>query len=255
MPRIRVIPILLLQNAGLVKTIRFKNPTYIGDPINAVKIFNEKEVDELALIDIGCTLQNREPNYSHIEEIVSEAFMPLAYGGGITTLDAAKKVFDCGVEKIIINASASQNPRLISQVANVFGSQSMAVSVDVKRNIFGKYIIYTHGGKKKVKMQLVEFLKQLETFGAGEVILTNINREGTFEGYDVHLYELCAHHVNIPIVANGGAHATSDFLKAIQSGASAVAAGSFFIYKGKERGILINYPTQEELTEQIFKYL
>lgn len=253
MRRIRVIPVLLLHEGGLVKTTRFKNPNYIGDPINAVKIFNEKEVDELALIDINCTTAQRPPNFQHIESIVSEAFMPLAYGGGIASADIARRVFDCGVEKLIINAAATAQPSLITQIATVYGSQSVVVSVDVRKGFLGGYHVYTHNGKKKLSVSLVDYLKTIESLGAGEIILTHIDHEGTFNGYDFHLYEKAAGVLQIPLVANGGARSVDDFRQAVLAGASAVAAGSFFVYKGRERGILINYPTQQELTESIFK--
>ena len=244
-----------MEDGGLVKTIRFKNANYIGDPINAVKIFNEKEADELSLIDISATINNCEPDYAHIESIVSEAFMPLAYGGGINSLESAKRVFNCGVEKVILNSAAALNPSLITEIATIFGSQSVVVSVDVKKNIFGSYSPYILGGKQKVKSGLIEYVKMVETAGAGEVILTNIDHEGAFNGYDLSLYKMVSSHVNIPIVANGGARSMDDFFKAINVGASAVAAGSFFVYKGDTRGILINYPSQSELIEEIFNKL
>jgi len=255
MRRIRVIPVLLLHEGGLVKTTRFKNPNYIGDPINAVKIFNEKEVDELALIDIGCTTTQQPPRYNHIESIVSEAFMPLAHGGGIASADIARRVFDCGVEKLIINAAAASQPALITQIASVYGSQSVVVSVDVKKGLFGGYHVYTHNGKKKIPVSLTNYLKTIESMGAGEIILTSIDHEGTFHGYDFHLYEKAAGVLQIPLVANGGARSVDDFRQAILAGASAVAAGSFFVYKGRQRGILINYPTPHELAESIFKLI
>jgi cyclase len=251
MNRIRVIPVLLLQNKGLVKTINFKNPTYIGDPINAVKIFNEKEVDELVFLDIEATTKNQEPNYNTIEEISSECFMPLAYGGGIKNIEQIKKIFDIGVEKVIINSAAAKNPKLISEAAKIYGNQSIVVSVDVKKDLFGRYNCFINSGNQKVKFEPAEYLKLLEESGAGEIILTSINKEGTFKGFDIELIKKLTHEVNIPIVANGGAGSIDDFVKAIiEGGASAVAAGSFFVYKGETRGILINYPEQNELKEK-----
>jgi len=250
--RIRVIPVLLLQNGGLVKTIRFKKPNYIGDPINAVRIFNDKEVDELVILDISVTQNKREPNFEHLEEIVSEAFMPLGYGGGVKTLDHIKKAFNCGIEKVIINTSASENQKLLSEAASIYGSQSIVASVDVGVDWLGKKGIYTKNGKKKVANSVTAYCKMLQEAGAGEIILTSIHREGTFRGYDTELINEVCHQVHIPVVANGGARHTKDFKAAIDAGASAVAAGSRFVYTGRENGILINYPTQKELIENLF---
>ncbi len=254
MKHIRVIPILLLQNNGLVKTIKFKNPTYIGDPINAVKIFNEKEVDELAFIDIEATIKQKEPDYNKIEEIASECFMPLAYGGGIKNIEQIKRIFAIGVEKVIINSAIISNRNLISEGAKIFGNQSIVASVDVKKDFFGKYVCYTNSGKNKVKLNLVEFVKYIENLGAGEIVLTSIDREGTFKGFDNDLIKLVSQNVQIPVVANGGASKIEDFESAINiGGASAVAAASLFVYKSQNRGVLINYPSQNELKEKLFE--
>jgi cyclase len=253
MKRIRIIPVLLLQNKGLVKTINFKNPTYIGDPINAVKIFNEKEVDELVFLDIEATNKNQEPNYNTIEEIASECFMPLGYGGGIKNIEQIKKIFAIGVEKVIINSSAYFTPNLISEAAKIYGNQSIVVSVDVKKDFFGKYNCFINTGKTKIKYKLIEYLKLLEDKGAGEIIVTSIDREGTFKGFDIELIKSVTQTVNIPIVANGGAGKIEDFAEVILTGgASAVAAGSLFVYKSMNRGVLINYPSQTELKDKIF---
>lgn len=254
MKRIRVIPVLLLQNNGLVKTVNFKNHTYIGDPINAVKIFNEKEVDELAFIDIEATVKQKEPDYTKIEEIASECFMPLAYGGGIKNIEQIKRIFSIGVEKVIVNSSAALNSDLISHAANIYGNQSIVVSVDVKKDFFGKYNCFINSGRTKVKQRLHEYLKMLEEKGAGEIILTSIDSEGTFKGYDIELIKIVSQSVNIPIVANGGANSVDNFADAIiNGGASAVAAGSLFVYKSLNRGVLINYPSQIELKNKIFQ--
>ncbi len=253
MKRIRVIPILLLQNNGLVKTVRFKNPTYIGDPINAVKIFNEKEVDELAFIDIEATVKQKEPDYAKIEEIASECFMPLAYGGGIRNLEQIKRIIGIGVEKVILNTSLATNIGLISEAAKVFGNQSVVASVDVRKDLFGRNACYTHSGKNKVKEKLSDFVKTIEAAGAGELILTSIDREGTFGGYDIDLLRSVCSLVKIPVVANGGASKIEDFANAMtHGGASAVAAGSLFVYKSENRGVLISYPSQKDLKEKLF---
>ncbi|MBN2663711.1 MAG: imidazole glycerol phosphate synthase subunit HisF [Bacteroidales bacterium] len=253
MKRIRVIPILLLQNNGLVKTVRFKKTTYIGDPINAVKIFNEKEVDELAFIDIEATVKNKEPDYNKIEEIASECFMPLAYGGGIKNLEQVKRIFAIGVEKVIINSAIILNRNLISEGAKIYGNQSIVVSVDVKKDFFGKYNCYFNSGKNKIKTDFITFVKEIEQLGAGEIVLTSIDREGTFKGYDLELIKQVTKNVNIPVIANGGASCVEDFEKAVNiGGASAVSAGSLFVYKSENRGVLINYPSQNELKEKLF---
>ncbi|MCD4795129.1 MAG: AglZ/HisF2 family acetamidino modification protein [Bacteroidales bacterium] len=254
MKRIRVIPVLLLQKGGLVKTIKFKKPNYIGDPVNAVKIFNEKEIDELVFLDIEATNLKKEPNYQIIEEIASECFMPLGYGGGIKNIDQIKRIFSIGVEKIIINSSAGNKPILITEAAKIYGNQSIVASVDVKKDLFGKYVCYTNSGKRKVKQKLTDFVKTIENHGAGEIILTTIDKEGTFSGYDIDLIKLVSDNVSIPVVANGGASNIDDFAKAvIIGGASAVSAGSMFVYKSKNRGVLINYPSQKHLKEFIFE--
>ena len=252
MRRIRVIPVLLLKNGGLVKTIRFKNPTYIGDPINAVKIFNEKEVDEIVLLDIDATIQNREPDYGKIKEICSEAFMPFGYGGGIKNIDQIKKLFQTGIEKIIINTEAFLNPKLIEQAAVIFGNQSIVVSMDFKKNIIGNKKVFVKAGTYNTKFAPLEYAKKMEDYGAGEFILTSIDNEGTYKGYDLDIIELITHKLKIPVVANGGAANISDFVEAIKSGASAVAAGSIFVYRSNNKGILINYPSQKELTNDLF---
>ncbi len=256
MKRIRVIPVLLLQNGGLVKTIKFKKPNYIGDPINAVKIFNEKEVDELVFLDIEATKLGKEPDYNTIEEIASECFMPLGYGGGVRNIEQVKRIIGIGVEKVILNSSAVINPHLIGEIAKIYGNQCAVVSVDVKKDMFGKYVCYTNSGKNKVKQKLVDFVKILENKGAGEIILTSIDREGTFDGYDINLIKKVSEAVNIPVVANGGTSKIEDFSAAVLiGGASAVAAGSLFVYKSKNRGVLINYPSQDELKEKLFEKL
>lgn len=247
MLRYRVIPVLLLKKNGLVKTIRFKKPIYIGDSINAVKIFNEKEVDELILLDITATNEKREPNYVKIEEIVSEAFMPIGYGGGINKLDQIEKLFKLGVEKVILNTSAQLNPGLISQAAEIFGNQSIVVAIDVKKDFWGKNRIYTHSGSKKQKTELISFLKTAETSGAGEIFINSIDRDGTMKGYDIALIMEVSKNVSIPVIVSGGAGKISDFSEAIKAGASAVSAGAMFVFQGVHRAVLISYPKYEDL--------
>ena len=247
MYRVRVIPTLLLQNGGLVKTIRFKKPKYIGDPINAVKIFNDKEVDEIVLLDIEATKKGLEPNYSRIKDICSEAFMPFAYGGGIKKIAQAKKIFDCGIEKVVLNTSVFENPGLVEKIASVYGSQSVVISVDVKTTWYKRKYVFSHSGTKNRRINPIDFASHAEKLGAGELVVNNIDREGTYKGYDLELIKRISETVSIPVVALGGASCLDDFGRAINMGASAVAAGSLFVYSGNERGILINYPSQDSL--------
>ena len=253
MRRIRVIPVLLIQNGGLVKSIKFKKHKYVGDPINAVKIFNEKEVDEIAIIDISATKDKRTPNVSQIKEIASEAFMPLSYGGGITTIEQVQTILYEGAEKVIVNTSALDNIDLITAIAEQFGSQSAVVSIDVKKDIFGKYKVYRNNGKKKTSLDPMEFAKKVELAGAGEIILTAIDRDGTYLGYDLDLLKQITNSVQIPVVACGGASQLSDFTDVVRlGGASAAAAGSLFVYASEQKGVMINYPKQEKLKNEIF---
>lgn len=252
MLKTRVIPCLLLRNRGLVKTIKFKNPTYVGDPINTVRIYNEKEVDELIFLDITATPEKRKPPFKIIGEIASECFMPFAYGGGITNIEDAKTIFSLGAEKVAINSYAAESPALVTQLAELFGSQAVVVSIDVKKNLFGKYEVCTHSGKKKTKRDPVGYAVQMEQIGAGEILLTSIDRDGTMEGYDVDLIRQVTGAVNIPVIACGGAGRLEDFSKAVTlGGASAVAAGSMVVYQGKNRSVLINFPTKQQLTEAL----
>jgi cyclase len=248
----RVIPTLLIQNGGLVKTVKFKNPNYVGDPINAVRIFNVKEVDELILFDISATNEGREPNYKEIEEIVSEAFMPIGYGGGINKIDHIEKLFKIGVEKIILNSAAFVNEHLISEASSIYGSQSIVVNLDYKKDLWGDYKFYIRSGSQKILSKCVDVIKKMEDLGAGEIILNSIDKDGTMTGYDLNLFEKLAKEVSVPVIASGGAGSIQDFVKAINSGASAVAAGSMFVYHGIHRAVLISYLQSKEL-EKIIK--
>ena len=252
MRRTRVIPVLLLQKGGLVKTVKFKNPTYVGDPINAVKIFNEKEIDEIVVLDIDASREKRGPNFEQVKEIAGEAFIPLAYGGGISTLDQVKELFYIGVEKVILNYQAVKNPDLVSEAAKLVGSQSVVVSIDTKKNLFGKYKVYTLGGTESTNEEPVEFAQRMQNVGAGEIFLNVIDRDGTFGGYDLDIIHRVAHALKIPLVACGGATTVDDFAKAVQNGASAVAAGSMFVFQRPHRAVLISYPSQAELKEKLY---
>lgn len=252
MLRTRVIPILLLKDSGLVKTVRFKNPKYIGDPINAVRIFNDKEVDELVFLDISATPNKRKPNFNLIKDIAGEAFMPFAYGGGITELRDIEKLFNIGVEKIILNSIVHKDPNLIKKAAEIFGNQSIVVSIDIKKTFFFGQKIFTKCGSVKLNENLIDFVKIYEQLGAGELIINSIDKDGTMSGYDIDLIKSISDNVNIPVVASGGAGNLNDFKTAVNEGnASAVAAGSMFVFNGPHRAVLITYPDYNEL-EKLF---
>lgn len=242
--RIRIIPALLLLNEGLYKTVRFKNPNYVGDPINTVKIFNEKEADELVLLDITASRQNKSINYKKIAEIAGEAFMPIAYGGAIKNFEDACRVFDAGFEKVIINSAAFKNPDLLGTIAKVYGSQAVVVSMDVKPNWMGKYKVYTYSAINNTGLSPDEYARMVANAGAGEILLQAIHQDGTWGGYDIPLIKMVSSAVSIPVVACGGAAGVDDFKKAItEGGASAVAAGSMFVYQKKGMGVLISFPS------------
>lgn len=247
-----MIPVLLLHKGGLIKSVNFKHYKYVGDPINAVKIFNEKEVDEIALIDIDASRENRGPDIKKIAEIAGEAFMPMAYGGGISTIDQVKDLFYNGIEKIVLNKAAIQQPSLIAEAARLFGSQSIAVSIDVKKNLLKGERVYAENGKTNTGLAPVAFAKQMENAGAGEILLNSIDRDGTYKGYDANLIKEVTQAVHIPVIAVGGASQISDFRIAVESGASAVAAGSMFVFQRPHNAVLISYPTQEELKRQLY---
>lgn len=249
----RVIPCLLLRNAGLVKTVKFKDPKYLGDPINIVKIFNEKEVDELVFLDISATVEGKRPPFELLEKVASEAFMPLGYGGGIRSLEDVKTILGLGIEKVVINTYAIDNPLFISDVANFAGNQSTIVSIDVKKSILGKYEVRKHRGTKGTGMDPVEFAIRMEKEGAGELILCSIDRDGTMKGYDLDLIKRVTSAVNIPVVACGGSRTVQDLGSAISDGgASAAGVGSMFVFQGPHRAVLISYPLYTEL-ENILK--
>lgn len=247
MRRIRVIPTLLISDGGLVKGKKFKNHEYVGDPINVVKIFNDKEVDELAIIDISSTKQKKEPNLKQIAEVASEAFMPLSYGGGITRTDQVDQILYCGIEKVILNSSAIFNPDLITQISSKYGSQSVIISVDIRRDWWGKSFVYTWCGEKNTKKNPLEFIKECEDRGAGEILLTSINNEGTYVGYDLSSIKTICDSISIPIIANGGAGSVSDMKEAILNGASAVAAGNMFIYRRPHNAVLVSYLSKDDI--------
>jgi cyclase len=248
MIRARVIPLLLLKGQGLVKTIRFNSPKYLGDPINIVRIFNDKEVDEIVLLDITATPENRGPHFEMLKNIASEAFIPLAYGGGIRTMDDVHTLLGIGIEKLIMNTSSVENPSLIREVADHAGSQAVVVSIDVKKNFIGKYEVFTHCGHKKTGLDPVKHAVEMERMGVGEILINSIDRDGMMQGYDIDLVKKVADAVNVPVVACGGAGNLNHIAEVIKQGnASAAAAGSLFVFQGPLRGVLISYPTPQEL--------
>lgn len=255
MKRIRVIPVLLMQKGGLVKSVRFRDHKYVGDPINAVKIFNDKEVDELVLLDISASREKRGPDFEKISEIVSEAFMPIAYGGGISTVEEIRQLINIGVEKVVLNSALTKGTELITAAAAVVGSQSVAVCIDVKKNWLGRYNATVQGGTKVIANDPVAFAMKLQEAGAGEIVLQSVDRDGSFSGFDLQLVNKISAAVTIPVVALGGAGNVGDLFTAIESGAAAVAAGSMFVFQGPHRAVLISYPSQKELKEKIFSKL
>jgi cyclase len=249
MIRPRVIPILLLRGEGLVKGIQFKDYKYIGDPMNAVKIFSTKEVDELLFLDIYATSENRCISLDLVRKIADEAYMPFGVGGGIRTVKEIKDLLGAGAEKISLNTSAIENPGLINEAASFSGSQSVVVSIDVKKNWKGDYLVYSHSGSKSTSLHPVDWAVKVESYGAGEILLNSIDRDGTMKGYDLKLIADVTSAVNIPVIACGGAGSVKDIADAVHTAsASAAAAGSFFVFHGPKRAVLINVPSEEELT-------
>jgi imidazole glycerol-phosphate synthase subunit HisF len=243
----RITPCLLVHKKGLVKTVKFKDSKYVGDPINAVKIFNEKEVDELIVLDIDATVEDREPDYKMIENLANECRMPLCYGGGIKTAIQAQKILALGVEKIAISSAVFDRPELIDEISKQVGSQSVVVVFDVKKKLFGGYDVYTHNAKIKIKQSLFEFIEKVQELGAGEIVINSIDNDGLMKGYDLDLIEQVKNRLNIPMTALGGAGALKDMGKAIDKfGIIGCAAGSLFVFKGKYKAVLINYPNYVE---------
>jgi cyclase len=248
MLRTRVIPCLLSRNESLVKTIQFGQFGYIGDPANTCRIFNELEVDELAFLDITASREKRDPNYKLLSEIANECFMPVSYGGGIYSVEIAEKIFKVGIEKVILNTHALHSPELITKIAKAFGSQSVIVSIDVKTNILGKKQCRGVSGTFNSNKNPVEWAKEVQDKGAGEILLTSIDREGTWNGFDIELIKKVTNAVSIPVIAHGGAGSIADIGNAVhQGGASAVALGSMVVYQKKGMGVLVNLPDESQL--------
>lgn len=257
MLRPRIIPCLLIQDSGLVKTVKFKDPKYVGDPINAVKIFNEKEADELIVIDIDATVNAVEPNYTQIAKLAAECRMPLCYGGGIRTAEQAKKIIALGVEKVAISSAALDNPALISQIAQEIGSQSVVVVLDHKSRLLSKsQEVWTHNGTRNTKRNVIEVAQEFEKLGAGEIVLNSIENDGKMKGYDIDLAVKLRQAVRIPITILGGGGSLQDMGSVVAAcGVVGVAAGSFFVFKGAYRAVLISYPSAQQKDEIIYSAL
>ena len=243
----RVIPCLLLRNGGLVKTRKFANPKYVGDPINAIRIFNDKEVDELMVLDILASKERREPDYALIEQLAGECFIPLCYGGGIRTVEQAYRLFALGVEKVCLQTAALEDPVIITRIAKRFGSQSVLISVNVKKNWRGKHQLYAAASGKMLARPWLRFLQMAVDAGAGEVVLNAVDRDGVMQGMDLELIREASTTLPVPLIAVGGVGSLADIKAAAAVGASAVAAGAFFVFHGPHRAVLITYPNYEEL--------
>lgn len=246
----RVIPCLLLHRGGLHKTEKFKSPTYIGDPLNAIKIFNEKEVDELMFLDIDASVHGKDPAYKMIEDIASECFMPLCYGGGVKNVDQMKKIFAIGVEKISISTQAVLNPNLINEAANIFGRQSVIVTIDIKKDFWGKRKVYIYNGKKNTNLNPLEFVRHVESLGAGEIVINSVDNDGVMKGYDINFLHEIKAITKVPIIALGGAGSLNHIKEVLEkSKVDAVACGSMFVYQGPLKGVLISYPSNKKIKE------
>lgn len=249
MLRTRVIPTLLVHDGGLVKTTKFRRPVYIGDPINAVRIFNEKDVDEILILDIAATSERRPPNFEMIEGLAEECFMPMAYGGGITTLDQIRRILKSGVEKVVLNDAAFTNPALVKAASDEFGSQAIVVSIDAKRSMMGGYKAMTKRGTFATGHSPEAAALKAEALGAGEILLNAIDRDGVMGGMDNALIKQVASQLTVPLIAVGGVGALHHLQEANTAGASAIAAGAFFLFQGPHRAVLISYPDRKSLIE------
>jgi cyclase len=245
--RARIIPVLLLRGNGLVKTRRFKDPVYVGDPVNAVRIFSEKEADELVVLDIDASREGREPNYELVSEIAGECFMPVAYGGGVGSLAQIRRLIRCGIEKVVINSAAVESTEIVREASAVFGSQAVVGAIDVRRTLLGGYRVFAVSGTRETKLKPEEHASRLVAAGAGEIFLNDIDNDGQMQGYDLALIRKVSGRVDVPVVACGGAGNMEHMKRALsEGGASAVAAGSMFVFQGKRRAVLINYPGDPE---------
>jgi imidazole glycerol-phosphate synthase subunit HisF len=246
----RIIPCLLLRNNGLVKTVKFRDSVYIGDPLNTVRIFNEKEVDEIFFLDIDATRSGKEPPYELIADIAGECFMPFAFGGGVRSLNQIERIISSGAEKIIINTAAYTENNFVAMAVREFGSSTIAVSMDVKKEFLRGYTVHVKGGTVNTGKSPSVYAREMENEGAGEILVNSIDRDGTMEGYDIDLIKSVTRAVRIPVIACGGAGKIDDFrLAVIEGGASAAAAGSFFVFQGRRRAVLVTYPSYTDISQ------
>lgn len=256
MLRYRIIPTLLLHDKGLYKTVKYsiKKGKYVGDPINAIKIFNDKGVDELIFLDIDASKEKRGPDFNMLKNIATECFMPVGYGGGITTMEQVKQIFQIGIEKVILNSVLLEDLSLLKSASENFGSQSIVATVDIKKNLFGKYKVYNSAKQKNSDLDIKKYLQSLEENGAGEIYISSVDKDGTFEGYDIELMKDISKDIKVPVIINGGAKDIGDFSRAIKEcGVSAVSAGSMFVFNGPHKAVLITYPEYEKLEEELGK--
>jgi imidazole glycerol-phosphate synthase subunit HisF len=246
--RPRLIPVLSIMNDDLVKTIQFGNPRYLGDPVNAVKIFNGKMVDELCILDITASKEEKEPNFALLRDIAAQAFMPLSYGGGLTSMEQVKQIIQMGYEKVVFNTSLFHNPSLIEDAVSFLGSSGVVASIDVRKGI-NQYEIYSKSGTKKYEHSLEETIEYIQQLGVGEIIINSIDNEGMMNGYDEALIKITSSLSRVPVIANGGAGEPNHFRDAIQAGAQASAASSFFVFYGKQKTVLITHPSEIEIVK------
>lgn len=250
----RAIPCLLKKGSSLVKTTQFGEIQYIGDPINTIQIFNNLSADEIIVLDITASIDNRKPDFEFISQLTDECFMPFAYGGGVRDVPDMKRIFSLGVEKVIICTAASENPALINQAAKQFGNQSIVVSIDVKKNLLGRYHVYTHSGTRNTKRDPIHYAQEMERMGAGEIFLNSINNDGMMKGFELELINKISRAITIPLIVCGGAGTLEHVKQAVDAGATAVAAGSLFVYQNENRAVLINYPERDEL-DRLFEHV
>jgi len=251
-----VIPVIMIDNDRGVITRRFKKPVYIGDPINAIKIFNDKEVDELIILDITHKGVRTKPNFALIEKMASESFMPLAYGGHVSSVADANTLINCGVEKISFNTALYRNPAMIRELSSRFGRQSIVASVDVAKNWLGNYVVKTQNGRQSIGTNLEAIVTSIINLGVGEILLNSIDRDGSLMGYDGELIQRVTRHLKVPLIACGGGNSINDFVKAVKiCRASAVAAGALFFFKGSFNAVLVNYPDQATLTSELYSHV
>jgi cyclase len=257
MLRPRIIPCLLIQNKGLVKTVKFKDPKYVGDPLNAVKIFNEKEVDELIVLDIDASVEGREPDYALIQKMAMECRMPFCYGGGISNADQAKKIIGLGVEKIALSSAAVLNPSLVKQIADEIGNQSVVVVLDVKKKLLGgRYEVWINNGRKNTGKCPIELSKVLQDLGVGEIVVNSIDADGAMKGYNLDIAEKIHKNIHVPLTILGGAGSLDDIGALINKfGIVGAAVGSLFVFKGVYKAVLINYPSPTEKDNLLKRYL